>query len=138
PFGPGPPCAPSILVHVSNNRAGRRSWGPWIAAGVLVVLLAGLDQGGVLIALALIAGALGLALLFFRSSRGRGAGMIATALIALIIGGAPLDPGQPVDPAASAGAANTPAPTSSGASAEAPETPEASETPETQAPSTPP
>ncbi|WP_245542917.1 GmrSD restriction endonuclease domain-containing protein [Ruania albidiflava] len=86
---------------MNNRRPGRRGWGPWIVAGILVLLLAGLDQGGVLVALALVTGVLGIALLFWRSQRRRGAGMVATALVALLVGGAVLDAPAEQPPAAS-------------------------------------
>lgn len=106
---------------MNNPGRGRRHLGPWIAAGVLVALLAGFDQGAVLIVLAIIAGVLGLVLLLIRGYRGRGVGMLAAAVVAMIIGGAVLDPGLSAPTVAPTASAE--APTRANASAEAPQTP---------------
>lgn len=82
-----------------------------MAAAVLVALLAGFDQGVVIVVLALVTGVLGLVLLLIRGYRRRGAGLIAAGLVATLVGAAVLDP-EPT--------AELPTPT---ASAEAPTTP---------------
>ena len=114
---------------------------------MLVALLAGFDQGTVIIVLAVITAVLGLALLLVRGQRGRGAGLAAAGLVACLIGAAVLDPEpatEPPAPSASAEATtapevSTPAPVrespSSTASAEASQTPAPSPSAEAPPPS---
>ncbi|WP_235912271.1 DUF1524 domain-containing protein [Ruania zhangjianzhongii] len=130
-----------------NNRGSGHRWVPWVAAGVLVAVLAGFNQGTVIIVLAVITAVLGLALLLVRGQRGRGAVLAAAGLVACLIGAAVLDSEpttEPPTPSASAEAStapevSTPAPVrespSPTASAEASQTPAPSASAEAPSPS---
>lgn len=107
---------------------------------MLVALLAGFDQGAVIIVLAVVTTVLGVVLLLVRGYRGRGAGMIAAGLMACLIGAAVLDPDTDRPTPDASAEASTPPPASTSSPARESASPTASAqappSPTTEAPAT--